>query len=208
MLSHVEADIKSYIKSDDCRRNTLLKQFEDDSSNSPKELHLCCDHCASKCQCGESDCGKLTSYPSKATEDKPASKLRSRDVTQHHRECVQNKLTIYHKTMLKKLLNTAANTELKTLTGIPFLLGFSDTQIQQVLDNLEHLFSLNDICNFVEIWDMKHAHKILRILNEEFQDFQDCLDDDFGMDDMFLEDWEAILEDSELIDQAHVSRKE
>ena len=70
MLSHVEADIKSYIKSDDCRRNTLLKQFEDDSSNSPKELHLCCDHCASKCQCGESDCGKLTSYPSKATEDK------------------------------------------------------------------------------------------------------------------------------------------
>lgn len=88
----------------------------------------------------------------------------SRVVSKHQRELVEQKRIFYYKTIIKQLLNTTANTDLKTLTAIPLVLGFSETQIHQVLENLERLFSLQNICEHVEIWDMRHARKILSIL--------------------------------------------
>lgn len=73
------------------------------------------------------------------------------------------------------------------------------------MDKLQHLFSLCDIHKFVEIWDKTHAYKILCILKDVFQDMQDCSytgDDNFEMDDLLLEDWEAIIEDIELFEMA------
>jgi len=206
MLRHVSADMKAYIKNDQCRRTTLLRHFEDNLSDNPKELlHLCCDHCAKICHCGLPECGKLTSFPTTENGNQARSMQRSRDITKHQRTLIHNKLTIYYKTLLMELLSTSANTDVKTLTAIPFLLGFSETQIQQVLENLEHLFTLKDICTIVEIWDMKHAHKILSILNEEFHDIEDSVNSENGdleFNDMFLDEWEMVLEDDELFELA------
>ena len=116
-----------------------------------------------------------------------------------------NRSNLYHKKIVTDLLNTTAKTDLRTLTGIPLLLGFSDIQIQQVVDNIEHIFTISDICCFVEIWDMTHAHKILCIIRDVFQDVpdQDYTEDNKLMDDTWvIEDWEYVLEDDELLDMA------
>ena len=96
LLNHVEWDMKSYVRNDMCRRTTILKHFDEDAS--PQlVLHLCCDYCASKCECGSSDCGTLTTYPSKVLRQEPESKLRSRGITSEQREAAHEKLTTYHK---------------------------------------------------------------------------------------------------------------
>ena len=201
LLNHVEQDIKSYIKNDVCRQKTILKHFEETSTTQPV-LHLCCDYCAGKCECGSPDCGTLTAYPSRVMTKEPGSQSRLRDITNQQREAVHKELTIYYKMLISNLVSTAAKTELKTLTNISLLLGFSELQIQQVLDNLDKLFSLSDICKFVEIWDQMHANKILYILKNIFKDIEDHPDtegDDFGMDDtMLIDDWETLLDDNEL----------
>jgi hypothetical protein len=205
LLNHVESDIKSYvIKDDKCRRKALLMHFEEDPTTQ-QVLHLCCDYCASKCECGTPECGKFTTFPLDESVTEPESKLRSRDATSQQIELVHKQLTLYHKKIVTDLLNTTAKTDLRTLTGIPLLLGFSDIQIQQVVDNIEHIFTISDICCFVEIWDMTHAHKILCIIRDVFQDVpdQDYTEDNKLMDDTWvIEDWEYVLEDDELLDMA------
>lgn len=206
LLNHVELDIKSYIKIDMCRRKTILKHFEENATTQ-LVLHLCCDYCAAKCECGSPDCGTLTAYPSKVMEKEPDSIARSRDITNEQRAAVHEELTIYHKLLISNLMSTAAKTEIRTLTNIALLLGFSELQIQQVLDNLHKLFSSSDICKFVEIWDMKHANKILSIIKDIFKDIEDHPntkgDSLTGMDDnmddtMLIDDWEMLLDDDEL----------
>ena len=46
---------------------------------------------------------------------------------------------------LISLLNTTANGEVKTLTNLQLMLGFSEHQISQVLENVASLFNLSDI---------------------------------------------------------------
>ena len=126
--------------------------------------------------------------------------LRAREITNSQREHVQNELTIYYKTLLRKLLKSTANTEVKTLTSISYLIGFSDKQIEQVLNNLEHLFTMKDVCHFVESWDLQHAHKILAIVKEEFNDTDVMIDT--SSEEFFLEDWEQLIEDEDLFEKA------
>ena len=50
------------------------------------------------------------------------------------------------------------------------MLGFSEHQIFQVLENVAYIFTLSDVYNLVEIWDKRHAHKILLVLSSVFGD--------------------------------------
>jgi hypothetical protein len=92
-------------------------------------------------------------------------------------------------------------------TSLKFLIGFSELQIDQVIKNCDKLFSIDNVTTYVEIWDIKHAHSILQIVNQIFADvadaeidynqllvdMQECLEDDdyFG-------DWNYILDDDDL----------
>ena len=53
-------------------------------------------------------------------------------------------------------------------------MGFSEVQISQVVDSCGKWFTLKDILDNVEIWDLKHARNILEIM---FQVFGDICDD-------------------------------
>lgn len=98
---------------------------------------------------------------------------------------------------------------LKVFSHSTILLGFSDIQISQVIDNCAKLFTLRDICNFVEIWDLLHAHKIYSILQKVFGDMVGTdltvVSEDFSSDeedDLLPEDWNSILVDKELAELA------
>ena len=126
------------------------------------------------------------------------------------KKIVEESLTKYHKSLVRHLVNTTANGDVKTLTNLPFMLGFSDHQISQVAENLKMLFTVSDVYQFVKIWDKRHAVKILSVINDVFQDVQEdnqshCLssddkDDDYVFDEELLDEWNEILQDDELFD--------
>lgn len=106
-------------------------------------------------------------------------------------------------------MDTVPQGNLKTLTDGSFLLGCSDiqiNQINQVLDNLKHLFTFNEILNLIEIWDSKHCKKILQIIKYVFEDVNDTLaldsyENTLG-EDLFLDEWQVFFEDDDLLNMA------
>lgn len=91
-------------------------------------------------------------------------------------------------------------------------MGFSEHQISQVLKNLERIFTFSDILNVVEIWDRRHAEKILSVIADVFKDIENAVhvntsslyteegDDQYDFDDEFMDEWNELLQDDELFD--------
>lgn len=100
------------------------------------------------------------------------------------------------------------------------MLGFSQHQISQVLVNLHRIFSTADIYNLVEIWDRRHALRILSIASNVFQDINVNNDslvavngtDNYEFDDELLDEWHELLHGDELyemiVDNMPLSRLE
>lgn len=211
LLNHVGKDIKQYVNTLNCRRKMLLSHFDMSSSQvkCPEQLHLCCDNCASKCECGAPDCGKLTKYPAHIMLDSKTANSRcsTRQVLPNQRNVLRTKLILYYKLLVHDMISKSAN--MKTLMDIKFLLGFSEQQISQVLDNCDKLFSIEDILTYVEIWDIKHAREILHMIGQTFEDCEISVSYpsqsegfDEHDDDICLGDWSVLLDDDELFDQA------
>ena len=105
--------------------------------------------------------------------------------------------------MLTNLTKRDASGKLKYFTHPKFLLGFSELQILQVLNHCAILFSIADICRFVEIWNLQHAFKIHAILLEIFGDLEET---DVGSvnemsdeeEEFFGSDWNDLALDNEI----------
>lgn len=121
---------------------------------------------------------------------------------------VQDHLILYYKSLVIKLLNTTAHGEVKALTTLQFMLGFSKYQIEQVVENMEAIFSLSDVYNFVEIWDKRHAMKILSVINDVFNDGNSesqssestSEDNEYDFDEEFLDEWQEVFHDDDFFD--------
>ena len=61
---------------------------------------------------------------------------KQRSVPAVRKKLVEDALHQYHKELVLELLNTTANGEVKTLTNLQFMLGFSEHQISQVLEHV------------------------------------------------------------------------
>ena len=203
MLNHIDAHMKSFIKTKECRRK-LLNHFEVVSIY-PEERHLCCDNCAAQCRCGMQHCHNITKYPvTTYTETLLGSK--EREVSQQQKKVVEENLIKYYKSTVLQLVGTTANGNVKTLTNLQFMLGFSQHQITQVLDNLPRIFSIADIYKLVEIWHRRHAQRILVIVRNVFGDVNVDIEaqlavgdtDSYEFDDDLLDEWNEFLEDDEL----------
>ena len=199
-LTHVDQDIKSYIKSNGCRRKQLLQYFDVDCSPQ-NPAHLCCDNCSVMCECGTYECKPLA-YPL-CRADLHLNSKRKRSATEEQKTTLVNKLAAYHKKLHTNLLQRDASGKMKFFTNPKFLLGFSDLQIQQVAEHCNELFSVSHICTVVEIWDMQHAFEIHAVMQEVFGDMLDielssedeCSDEE---SDFLGNDWNDLVLDDEL----------
>ena len=87
------------------------------------------------------------------------------------------------------------------------MLGFSECQISQVLENVASIFTLSDIYKSVEAWEKRHAQKILSVISTVFGDVT-CdrdlngthFDSSIEFDDEFMDEWDEIFQDNELFD--------
>ena len=208
LLTHVDGHMKQYVKTHHCRRKELLKHFH--STTWQHEVpHLCCDNCAADCECGLPDCGTFARYPVSQVEVNNGASGKKRKVDAEQRKTVEGRLTQYYKSIVIKLLNTTAHGDVRTLTNLRFMLGFSKHQITQVLDNLDRIFSLFDVYKFVEIWDMQHALEILTVIGKVFNDVGSCMqssdptpleDKEYDLDEELLDEWNEFLQDDDLFD--------
>ena len=207
LLNHVGRDIKLYVNTTECRRKLLLSQFDNFSQvNFPKQLHLCCDNCCSKCTCGATDCGELTKYPAQIHQDITVSESQIRQITPAQKISLHSKLISYYNSFVRDLKSKSKSAEFKTLIDTKFLIGFSEQQITQVLENCDKLFCIDDILTYVEIWDIKHAHNILSMIVETFGDCCylpfTCPTEECDEFDRYPESWSMLFDDDELFQEA------
>ena len=174
---------------------------------------MCCDNCAITCKCGSSDCGHFTRFPGSISKTASGVSKRTRLGTQDQKNSLFKCLTNYHKSLVINLKKKSTNEQVKTLTDPQFLLGFSEVQIAQVLDNnCENIFTLRDILDKVEIWDLKHAHKIIEFMSEVYGDIDEIDDCMFEcdissteldqFDDAWNREWDDLLQDESLFELA------
>lgn len=206
-LTHVEKDMKTYINSKECRRKFLLSFF--DVQFSPKvPLHLCCDNCSLICKCNSADC-KVLCYPTPSVG--PSSgRMTSmqRVITTEQIQELKAKLYCFYKSLLIELLKRDSSGKLKVFNHPKYLLGFSDIQISQVITHAPKIFTIDDICNHIEIWDIKHAHKVYQIMQNVFGNmkgdntYSDIDEISSDEDDLLPEDWDDLGVDEELAEMA------
>ena len=215
LLNHVEKDIKSYVKSGECRRKTLMGQFDNcQEVNCPEPQHLCCDNCEKNCKCENDDCGKLIIFPGSVEPEKEESVTHcpTRATSEEQTEVVSSRLSSYHRTLVHDLISKSPSGQVPTLTNLQFMLGFSDQQITQVLENCDKIFTLEDVMSYVEVWHEHHAYKIMEIISSVFADCEPTehgtLDKNADSDeeeeesDTWLGDWERLVDDEELFELA------
>ncbi len=204
LLRHVDKDMKSYVKTEGCRREFLLSFFEPAwLVIKPSPCHLCCGSCALKCKCGLTRCVVQSHYPVTSSTPNP------RDVSLAEREHLKNKLVSYYKGIVHSLKKLSTQEgKAKVLLTPKFLLGFSELHILQTVEHCHEIFSYSDIYSHVEIWDEKHALQIYRILTDVFGDLEEYTfaseenkddDDDSDIGDEAFQQWNEIANDEELL---------
>ena len=118
LLNHVDKDMKQYVKTEECRRKTLLNKFDNSSSvNYPRPIHLCCDNCAAKCKCGSSDCASHTRFPGRLCENATGVSISTRFtrlVTQDQKSTLRKLVKDYHKSLAMNLIKKSTNEQVKT----------------------------------------------------------------------------------------------
>lgn len=75
------------------------------------------------------DCGTYAKYPAHHIEETNLCLVREREVPPEKMKIIEESLTKYHKSLVRQLVNTTANGDVKTLTNLQFMLGFTDHQI-------------------------------------------------------------------------------
>ena len=115
LLNHVDINKKSFVKTKECRRKTLLSHFVTEIQF-PNHLHLCCDNCSAICKCGLTDCGQYTRYLSTYCSKDTQFSGRKRNLSDEQK-LVENALIQYHKELFVELANTTAKVQIKTLTN-------------------------------------------------------------------------------------------
>ena len=97
----------------------------------------------------------FSSFPVDVTKIQCYVSQKYRQISYQQKEIIKD-----NRTLLRRLLRTTGNENINILTDISFVIGFSGIHIQQIMNNLQHLFVSDDVYNFIEIWDRRHAYKI------------------------------------------------
>ena len=215
MLTHVDKHMKEYVNLQadgiTCRRKWLLNHFDIQECENTETLpemikHNCCDLCAKHCVCGSSDCSiNVIPIPAETSQN---PKAQTRQISTEQKKELTEQLI-----MLSKELNIPIFEQFVCHSGqvhtpeIPvFFNQFGTFQINQVLHAANHLFSIVDINDNVEIWKHDHAVKVYKILYNVFKDIEPMSDnmmlktqDDSYDEDSDEQDWDDFMDDDTCI---------
>ena len=117
-------------------------------------MHDCCNVCKSNCDCGTEECTTNTNEGDDNKED-----IAIRIVNTEDRVLLKDALM-----ELQKSIGT------NTMSAFGGSHGFSSQLVEEVLENCDKIFSLQDVTKLVPVFSRKHAILIFEIFNDIFDD--------------------------------------
>ena len=197
-LRVADSNMKEYVKSDSCRRKLLLKHFDTQLPLDLPTVHNCCDICTLSCQCQGSYCDVDLHMPFLTEVFSSCATQQCRKVSEDQRKTLTIKLQLLQKKLMMKAVVGDEGNAAVTVSYPNVLLEFGQEQINQILNHVETIFTLNDLHENVDFWKKAHAKDVLQIFWEVFGDveFPVANIDEEESDDEFLDDdWAAIRND-------------
>lgn len=195
LTAHCDTQMKELVDTENCRQNFIEQLFPTPSTTTRAEGCLCCDQCSKKCDCSNHSnicmMSFITTVPDKKSID------RKRHVSNVKKGLLHKKLLDYRASLLP-----TSTEEFIPVSSTAILFEFDHYQINQVLDNCDHLFDMNDIISCVELWRNIHANNVYVALSQVFEDMDSPNSslllsvEDFEDMEVVEEDWEEIREDS------------
>ncbi|XP_020903172.1 Bloom syndrome protein homolog [Exaiptasia diaphana] len=196
MLLHVEKEMRDYVRGKcDCRRQYLMSSFEITTNSCQGQSK--CDKCSGSTEFSPS-------IEQKITDDTPKRQIQPAQLSQ-----LKKKLIIFRKNMYCELIKQSPTGQLPVITIPDLLLGFSNNQIDQIIEHCDKIFDLPDLYKYVEIWKRRHAITILKIIREVFDEERqdDGDEDELSDDDLEFDDdvddkdmWEIVIPNEELME--------
>ena len=125
-----------------------MKHFGVKTSHSESPTgHMCCDICAESCHCQGGNCDMDLHLPT-VEDDVEQSRAISKEQTHE----LKQRLDALRKTIVKDSIALKEQNQ-ASIFGCPTkLLEFGTDQVQQVIDNAEHIFSISNVLQYVGIW--------------------------------------------------------
>ncbi len=196
LLRGADHQVANYIKGSQCRRHSLMSNFEKYKPASSSNC-MCCDNCSKSCTCSMSCNDWVSMKTSAAKQDDAIATKKIRNVSPEQKHELYILLQEY-----KKEIAHTTSISLSSLHS-----EFYSYQVNQVLTNCQYLFTLENVYNYVEIWRKVHALSILSMLNKVFCDILEdvCSFNLPNLDesmDSLPDEWISIRDDSEAEDIA------
>lgn len=202
-LRVADSNMKEYVKSDSCRRKLLLKHFD---TQLPLDLptgHNCCDICTLNCQCQGSYWDIDLHMPCMTEIFSSCANQRCRTVYEDQRKALTIELQLLQKKLVMKAVVGDENNAVIAVSYPNVILEFGQEQINQILNHVETIFTLNDLRENVDFWKKAHAIDVLQIFSGVFGDVElpiANIDDEESDDEFFNEDWVAIRNDPSFLE--------
>ena len=206
LATYCEKDMKEFLQSDRCRRQELMRNFNNYVCIEFNPAHNCCDVCASNCDCNSPECGMswCVLVPESAREiddlcmaTTSKSNIPTRHVNEYHKQEIIQKL-LYFQRKLGNRLHAK-----KSVSCPNMLMEFNKFHINQVVSNCHLLFCLDDVLDRIEIWRNQYAYVILQTIADVFRDIEyNYPDADFSTENMSILDesinsiWSELRSDS------------
>ena len=197
LLRGADHQMRNYIKETQCRRHSLMKNFENYKQEKSSGCQ-CCDNCAKSCTCTQL-CNinwvQMNTTTTRQTRVEPI--IKTRNVSPEQKKQLRTLLHEYRETL----------TQHRTVSLPSLHTEFYSFHINQVLTNCQFLFTLDDVYRYVEIWRKVYALNILYSIDKVFGDIKEdigslnLLDIDQSMDSL-PDEWVSIRDDSEAEDLA------
>ena len=129
--------------------------------------HKCCDKCAEYCTCKDGHYCNVDVYLPVGHPDKEldaCGESVARNVTDEQRENLTHKLCLLHKQIIAKDANVGHVTYPTTF------MQFGKSQINEVIEKCNLIFTVSDVLKNVQIWHKRYAIMVLKIISDVFGD--------------------------------------
>jgi ATP-dependent DNA helicase RecQ len=155
-LKLVEDDLVQMVKDSKCRRGILCTAYASEMKATSVK-HNCCDICEKSCSCGDEDCpASHPAFKENAQDSESEEESLKRSLTPDDRNLVKCRLQA-----LKFKLS-----EVSTIVTSELTHGFNDDTLNEIMQNLEILFTPDDVMKYVAIWSYDLASQIADLIND------------------------------------------
>lgn len=176
----ISPEMKDYCKNEtNCRRAILLRKYVESFASSSISEHNCCDICSMKCQAGLCENEVKQSNKSKAELYlKKQNVIQNHPSSLHHAVLTRETEDLVRKELEKvKLSFTEGNTD---VNGCDVSLGFPKNVIDEVVNSLSCLTSVDAVWKFTSVLDWHICQSIFETIQQLRQEnvLKVCTDSD------------------------------